>query len=466
VLLLGRLAAGAEGGAGAKAAPAAPPGGGRAASATPRVVPVREGSAACRVRPEGGGTLLVVASALARDGGPFPVSLRAEPADGVDDLPAWREPVAGPAFDPGPPPVVAPAGPAPALAPAPPPSSRVFWLPVRPGAPADASRFVPIRAGLAATGRRVQVYVDARDRDRVDPALPALAVATFDGEVWPAAAARWGTAHDVDGDGRFTVLLTSWLGRLRRDGEPVAGCFRGADLDPALEPPFGNRCDLVTLDAGLGPGPYFQSVLIHEYAHAVLFSRRVLGGAGGAAAAGEDEAGWLDEGIAHLVEDEHGASLPNLGGRLAAYRAAPSAFGLVLPDADDGAALSLAGDGHRGAAALFLRHCAARTGRVELLRRLARPGARGVANVERAAGVPFDDLYRGWSVAQFVAPGAPRPAAEVVPVGGPPRRRLVAPTATAYALVVPPDDRPVRIVVDAPREAALQVTVVPLAAAP
>jgi hypothetical protein len=452
--------------------------GGDAASVAgvPRAVPVRDGRAAFRVRPEGGGPVLVVVSALAREGGPFPVSLRVEPADAApDEAPLAAIGDAGnvpaPPALPVPAPIAAgPDGGEAASTPLPPPASRLFWLPVRPGAPADASRYVPIRGQLAAVGRRVQVYVDARDRDRVDPALAGSAVAAFDDEVWPRSAERWGTARDVDGDGRFTVLLTSWLGRIRREGEPVAGCFRGADLDVALAPPFGNRCDLVALDARLEPGPHFKTVLIHEYAHAVVFTRKVLS-ATGAARAAEDEAGWLDEAIAHLVEDEHAASRSNLGRRLASYREAPEAFGLVLPDGDgdgDGDA-AFAGGGHRGAGTLFLRYCATRVGRAELLRRLASPGARGVANVERAVGAPFPELFRGWSVAQFVAPAtldAERPAAHAVAVGGPPRRWLARPTTAHYAIVADPGDAPVRVVVAAPPGADLQVTAVPLPATP
>ena len=59
-------------------------------------------------------------------------------------------------------------------------------------------------------------------------------VATFDDRVFPVAARTFGLAHDVDGDGRFTVLISSWLARLGGGRHAVDGFVRGADLDPTL----------------------------------------------------------------------------------------------------------------------------------------------------------------------------------------------------------------------------------------
>src|SRR5205823_11239839 len=105
-------------------------------------------------------------------------------------------------------------------------------------------------------------------------------VATFDDRVFPTAARRLGTAQDTDGDGRFTVLITGWLTKLAGGRLAVDGFVRGADLDPEVPAPFGNRCDMMYLSAALGPGPHLRTVLAHEYTHAVTYSQKALAGAG------------------------------------------------------------------------------------------------------------------------------------------------------------------------------------------
>ena len=85
-----------------------------------------------------------------------------------------------------------------------------------------------------------------------------------------------GTARDVDGDGRFTILLSSWLDHLGGGRYPVDGFVRVADLDPAYRSPFGNRCDMMYLNAGLKAGPHIRTVMAHEYMHAVVFSQKTF----------------------------------------------------------------------------------------------------------------------------------------------------------------------------------------------
>ena len=52
-------------------------------------------------------------------------------------------------------------------------------------------------------------------------------VGTFDERVFPIAARTMGLASDVDGDGRFTVLMSSWLTRLAGGRHAVDGFVRG-----------------------------------------------------------------------------------------------------------------------------------------------------------------------------------------------------------------------------------------------
>src|SRR5207248_10293264 len=112
-----------------------------------------------------------------------------------------------------------------------------------------------------------------------------------------------------------------------------------------------------------------------------------------------EEEGWLDEGLAHLVEDLHGFSRTNVDYRASAFLSDPCRYRLVVDDYY--AADLFRSHGNRGAAYLFLRWCADRFG-PGLVPALVRSGRQGVANLEAVTGAAFDDLYRGWSVALFM----------------------------------------------------------------
>jgi hypothetical protein len=126
---------------------------------------------------------------------------------------------------------------------------------VRAGDPASASNYLPVRAKLRAVGRGVQIYLDERERDRVNEATLREIIRTFDDEILPASARLRGTADDTDGDGRFTILLSGWLAHLGGGRLAVDGFMRGADLDPDLVSPIGNRCDMLYLSTTLASGP-------------------------------------------------------------------------------------------------------------------------------------------------------------------------------------------------------------------
>src|SRR5262249_36600609 len=156
---------------------------------------------------------------------------------------------------------------------------------VRAGDPASPSNYQEVSARLRAVGRRVQVYVEDADVARVGDAVLGEIVATFDDRVFPTAARRIGTSRHLDGDRRVPVLMSCRLSRVAGSRRSVEGFVRGADFDPELAPPYGNRCDLMYLNAALGPGPHPRTVLAHEYTHAVVASLKGPDG----------EEGWLDE---------------------------------------------------------------------------------------------------------------------------------------------------------------------------
>jgi len=423
-----------------------------------------------------GSRTLVIVAPIFRGKGPFPIRLTARPVDRA------RPPTLATAFADQPPRWDAAApGAIPPLASAWPPAERTFHLMVEDGEVPTAASYRPVPARLRAVGRRIQVYVDAVEADSVDPATIGQIVSTFDDEVFPVAAARFGTAHDVDGDGRFTVLLSGWLTRLAGGKVRVDGFVRGADLDSRLGAPFGNRCDMMYLSTGLRPGPHLRTVVAHEYTHAVTFSRKPLADPA-RGVVGPEEEGWLDEAMAHLVEDAHGFSQSNIDYRVSAFLSEPERYRLVVDDYfADGLFRS---HGNRGATYLFLRWCVDRYG-PGLLDQLVRSERRGVANLEAATGARFDDLFRRWTVALYLSgldpAGSPEgayrsvdprgelqdwilagPRAWAVTPGGPDHRWSAGGTTAHYVLVAGSATGAVAIEVQGPPGAEIQVTAVPL----
>jgi hypothetical protein len=340
-----------------------------------------------------------------------------------------------------------------------------------------------LRAGSRRLGNRVQVYVDERDSETADPALLREIVATFDDVIFPTCLRRFGPAEDVDGDGRFTIFVSSWLDRLAGGRIKVDGFVRPADFDSSLREPFGNRCDMLYLNSSLRPGPHLKTVLAHEYGHAIMFSRRAFP-AGPDGRLGAEEEGWLDEGLAHLVEDVHGFSKTNIAYRVSAYLSRPEKYQLVVDDYY--AADLLRSHGNRGGTYLFLRWCVDRFGE-DVLDGMVRSKLRGAANLEAATGRSFESLFRDWTVSLYMS-GLDRATDSSLPdrykaldprgtiegwvLAGPRSSRVkpdgavdswsAAGTSTHFAVVEGSSRGAIRVEVSGPASAGLQVTSAPL----
>ena len=310
-------------------------------------------------------------------------------------------------------------------------------------------------------------------------------IVTFDDRIHPVTAGRFGAARDVDGDGRFTIFLSSWLDHLGGGRYAVDGFVRVADLDATYRSPFGNQCDMMYLSTALKPGPYLRTVLAHEYMHAVIFSQKTLQGRQ-AARPQMDEEGWLDEAMAHLAEDLHGFSTSNIDYRVSAFLTCPERYQLLVDDYY--AADLFRSHGNRGSTYLFLRWCADRYG-PDLLGELVHSNLRGTANLEAATGSTFAGLYRRWSLALYQSgldPDLEKPDAAgdgfvSVKIRSPhdewelagPRPTRIAPggpgdhwsavgTSSHFVIVDGSSTGAVEIEVAGPPEADLQVTALPI----
>jgi hypothetical protein len=449
----------------------------------PAAIAVREGKATFRVAtPEPASEVLVIVSALARSKGPFALELLARTAkraavpaladDGRAGLPR-REPNSRAR--------VADCEPAREV----PPRERVFQMMVKDGDSLCPSNYAAIRGVLKGLGRKIQVYVASEDVNQVSPPLLQDIVITFDDHIFPITTSRFGSARDVDGDGRFTVLLSSWLGHLGGGRHAVDGFVRVADLDPTVRSPFGNHCDMLYLNTALDRGPYLRTVLAHEYMHAVVFSQKTLQ-AGTESKPGIEEEGWLDEAIAHLAEDLHGFSTSNIDYRVSAYLTSPERYQLLVDDYY--AADLFRSHGNRGSTYLFLRWCADRHG-PGLLPALVQSNLRGTANLEAATGSTFAALYRRWSLALYqsgLEPPAARPVAgddgflsvnmrspheewelagprfTRISPDGPGDRWMAVGTSSHFVVIDGSSSGAVEIDVAGPPESELQVTALPI----
>ena len=450
-------------------------------ASSPVAVAVHDGKARFRAPvAETGSDLLVVVSSLATAPGPYPISLGATDAlDAAIPDQAYSYPAR--------PPKLSAFTAAPIKKPVAglPPPRRSFSLMVRDGDVANASNYLSVQGVLRAVGQRVQVYVASEDVNLVEAELLKDLVATFDDRIFPMAAGTVGLARDVDGDGRFTVLLSSWLSRLGSGRNAVDGFVRVSDLDLAYSAPFGNRCDMMYLSTNLKPGPHLRTVLTHEYMHAVVFSGKYAQTPGVRPVVVEEE-GWLDEALAHLAEDQQGFSRSNIDYRISAFLSQPERYQLVVEDYY--AANLFRSHGNRGSTYLFLRWCVDQYG-PDLMPALIHSRLRGTANLEAATGCSFADLFRRWSVALFMSGLEPEskpkarggyrsvairnpledwelagPRATSVVAGGPADCWSAAGTSSHFVVVRGGSSAAVEVTVSGPPDAQLQVTAVPLPA--
>jgi hypothetical protein len=281
-----------------------------------------------------------------------------------------------------------------------PPRRRSFHLFIKERDFQDPESYVTVTGELERVGRHCQVYVDRNHADRaaLQPTVDDI-VRTFDEHVYPRACQALGHALDVDRDGRFTILLTGWLGKLANGKVALDGFVRGSDFYRDLAAPYGNQCDMMYLNTDLQPGPHLRTLLAHEYTHAVIFSEHVFTSYLPEMPR-QDEEGWLNEGLAHLVEDLHGYSWSNLDYRISAFLSAPERYQLVVPDYYNAGLWR--SHGNRGATYLFLRWCADRFG-PDFLRELIQTNLAGVTNVEVTTQERFADLFRQWSAVLAVS---------------------------------------------------------------
>jgi hypothetical protein len=278
-------------------------------------------------------------------------------------------------------------------------AKRHFHLHVTDGALDDRRHYVRVVARLVGEGRKVRVYLDQQQQPReLSSGLIDDVVHLLDDDLLPAFRQQVGGFRDVDGDGKLTVLLSPWLGKLQGGKTSLGGFVRKSDFRNDVESPFSNHCDMMYLNSNLTTGPHLKTLLVHEFMHAVSFSARLPSAVHPTGL--PDEEDWLNEAIAHLAENLNGGGWSNLDYRISRYLSQPQQFSLVVDDYYHAGLWR--NHGCRGATYLFLRWCVDEFG-VDMLKQLIHAPGRGRENLELATGLEFDELFRRWTIALYLS---------------------------------------------------------------
>ncbi|MCA9051083.1 MAG: hypothetical protein KDA89_20245, partial [Planctomycetaceae bacterium] len=215
-----------------------------------------------------------------------------------------------------------------------------------------------------------------------------------------------GTVTDADGDCRLTIVLTELGGQSRlpnpvplpdefSGGEPIRGCVRAADFHFQTESggESGMGGDIIYLStdlANLADDRELDAVLVHELAHAAVFSRLSE-----SAAAEDFLPGWLNEAVAHYMERQICSDSTNLRRRLRLFRSSPGRFPVVVPDTT--ASLSLRRGPARAAGCLFVETVLSELP-ADAVRQLVLTNGGGIERLEAISGKSFRSLMQDWGL--------------------------------------------------------------------
>ena len=284
-----------------------------------------------------------------------------------------------------------------------------------------------VGAVAKAVGTHIAIYVDTlAPSPGLDSATLAGIQQTFDSRLYPLDTATFGAVSDIDGNSVVIVLMTNTVNKLitksrcMTDGY-VAGFFFSGDIAPGAAAQFNNGEIFYSIVAD--PSATLSCahteadvkvitpvIFTHEFQHMINFVQHVR------IRGGEEEDGWLDEGLSKYAEELAGRSyLPASQDTFSfyafnsvadgySYLQDPASSPLMIP-ADTGTLAEV------GASWLFTRFIVDRFG-ASLAGKLVQSSQVGAANVAAQTGQPFDRTVTQWGLANWVSdlPGFSAPA--------------------------------------------------------
>lgn len=279
------------------------------------------------------------------------------------------------------------------------------------GSTVDPSSFTVVTAELKYEGEHTLLYVDQdTDISCITDAEAFNLGEAFDTRIYQTNRSTFGNESDINGDGKVAILLSPVVNLLTPPGTAseegyIAGFFLPGDLMPSyIHSACTNGMEIFyTIVPDPGPIPIYgntyekeralrviEGVLGHEFLHMIMFNYRILIYGKGFLPTYIAET-WLDEGLAHIAEDLNGHDEDNI------LRA-----NIFLIDPGD-VTLVHGGDdlGERGASFLFFRYLGDRFGE-SIYADLVQSMTTGVANVEKATGMDFYEIFSDWVAALYL----------------------------------------------------------------
>jgi hypothetical protein len=243
--------------------------------------------------------------------------------------------------------------------------------------------------------------------------LNALA-ARFDQVIHPRVTTTFGSASDLDANGRIVILFTPAVNRLTPAGSSsfIGGFFFGVDLLPT-----SNGSNAGEVFYAIVPDPtgihgndrskpavanVVPAILAHEFQHMVHFNERIL-----VRSADSQEALWLSEALAQMAEEMVRRDYAALGDTASQtlFRAGTrDRSRRYLQRPDTVSAIVTTGVGsltERGAGFLNLLYLEDQL-EGDVLRRLTQTTVTGVANVEAVTHIDWADLLPDWWAAIYL----------------------------------------------------------------
>ncbi|MGI8586705.1 MAG: hypothetical protein ACR2M0_03335 [Chloroflexia bacterium] len=204
----------------------------------------------------------------------------------------------------------------------------------------------------------------------------------FEDKIYPTDRQYFGSEWNpgVDGDPHMTILTANIPG--------VGGYFSSSDEYVRQVNPYSNQREMIYIAAkpeGLtGSYNFYEGVLAHEFQHMIHWNVQ------------RNRDIWVDEGCSEVAMALNGY---DVGGSDAAFRNRPDVQLTTWSDTPDPV--------HYGAAYLFFRYLMAHYGDAEFLKALLASPGTGVAAVSgalqrRGSQVGFDDVFRDWTIANYV----------------------------------------------------------------
>lgn len=178
----------------------------------------------------------------------------------------------------------------------------------------SSSSYDTVTATLRLQGSFFDFYVESDQGDALSEDDLTELADKFEGVI-PLGRELFGTESDVNGDGRFAVLFTKSVNELGASGGGfVTGFFYAVDLFDSNTYAVSNEMEVyytflpdpdgaygTPITKNFAMGNIYPGVLSHEYQHLINYNMHANENGGSA------EAGWLNEGLAHLAEDIYSA---------------------------------------------------------------------------------------------------------------------------------------------------------------